>query len=115
MRMLTTILRERLEQEVCDGRTIADLIAEMIIRKALAGDVRCIEIILDRTEGKVARGTADPAVSPGRDYVVRPSDPAQPPADPDPCAVPMTPRLAGDRPREQSIPQSEPGRQRRAV
>jgi hypothetical protein len=114
-RTITTALREMLARETRDGRTIADLIVEVIVRKALAGDIRFIKIILERTEGKVARGTAHPAVSPGRFYVVRPSDPAQPPADPIPCAVPLTPRLSGDRPREQSIPQSEPGRHGRAV
>lgn len=38
-----------------DGKLIADKVAEVIVSGALKGDARMIEVLLDRTEGKVAQ------------------------------------------------------------
>lgn len=35
------------------GKTVADLVAETVVREALKGDVRFVHLFLDRTEGKV--------------------------------------------------------------
>jgi hypothetical protein len=104
---ITEALRELLARKTRDGRTLAELLAETIIRKALAGDLRFIELILDRTEGPVARRTESPVAGPGRVILVRPSDPAQAAADRIPCAGPLAPRRSVHRP--------EPPRRRRAV
>jgi hypothetical protein len=111
---ITEALRELLARKTRDGRTLAELLAWTIIRNALvgdenapAGDIRWVKLILDRIEGPVARRTAKQALSPGRVFLVQPSDPAQPPSNPTPCAVPLAPRRSSHRP--------ELPRRRRAV
>jgi hypothetical protein len=37
-----------------DGKQVADLLAEVILKQALQGDYRFAQMVLDRTEGKVA-------------------------------------------------------------
>jgi hypothetical protein len=72
---IATRLRKLLDQPGLDGeaseKPIADRIAEMIVREALAGDIRFIREILDRTEGKVT------ARAVGGDEVMEPPGPDQ--------------------------------------
>ncbi len=75
---------------------MADLIVEVVVAKALAGDIRFIRLIFDRIDGPVTRQAVEPAPAAGR-IVIEPAG-----------AVPLTP---GGEPRR-SIPR--PAR-RRAV
>jgi hypothetical protein len=64
---LRTLLQcqELAGQALPDGKTIADLLAEVMVRKALQGDYRFTREILDRTEGKVtARAGEDAGTNP---------------------------------------------------
>lgn len=36
-----------------DGKQVADLLAEVILKKSLSGDYKFVDLILNRTEGKV--------------------------------------------------------------
>ena len=49
---VTTKLRELLGAATTDGRTVASLLAEVILSKALGGDIRFMTELLNRTEGK---------------------------------------------------------------
>lgn len=40
-------------QKIKDGKQVADLLTEVIVKQALKGDYRFAEMILNRTEGKV--------------------------------------------------------------
>ena len=66
-RSLTAKLREMLDastldgRPIADGKTLADLLAETILRGALGGDIRFLKEILDRTEGKVTGPVDEPA------------------------------------------------------
>jgi hypothetical protein len=42
-----------------DGRTVAERIAALIVRRAMKGDIRFIKEVLDRVEGKAIRQVAD--------------------------------------------------------
>lgn len=56
---LTGRLRDLLEQDevnghaIRDGRQVADLLVEVIAKRALRGEFRYVKFVLDRTEGKV--------------------------------------------------------------
>lgn len=58
-RSVTSRLRDLLEKgevggkPIKDGRQVADLLAEVILKGALKGDYRFAAMVLDRTEGKV--------------------------------------------------------------
>ncbi len=60
-RSITARLRELLEQtsingqQIKDGKQIADLVAELVIKSTLMGDSRLLSILLDRTEGPVGQ------------------------------------------------------------
>ena len=57
-RTVTARLRDLLDSHKIDGKPlprskcVADLVAEIIIKWALKGDRRFIDMVLDRTEGK---------------------------------------------------------------
>jgi hypothetical protein len=89
-RSLTDCLRELLARETRDGRTLADLIVEMVVMKALAGDIRFIRLIFDRIELPVARQAVDrvPAAS---WIVIEPPDSNKAESDRIPSALPLTP------------------------
>lgn len=46
-----------------DGKQVADLLTEVILREALNGDYRFVEMVLNRTEGKVVENPAEPESS----------------------------------------------------
>jgi hypothetical protein len=56
---LTTRLREILDAnelegvDLADGEKVADVLAQVIVRKALAGDFRFVELVFNRIDGKV--------------------------------------------------------------
>jgi len=58
-RSLMARLRELLERDtidgkpIADGKQVADLVAEVIVVRALKGDHRFLATLLERTEGKV--------------------------------------------------------------
>jgi hypothetical protein len=58
-RSVTARLRDLLDKgevggkPIKDGRQVADLLSEVILKEALKGDYRFVAMILDRTEGKV--------------------------------------------------------------
>jgi Family of unknown function (DUF5681) len=53
-RSVSSRLRELLENEAGkNGKQIADLLAEVIIKAALKGDHKFVETVLNRTEGKI--------------------------------------------------------------
>lgn len=62
-RSVTSRLRDLLDavelggKQVRDGKQVADLVAEVILKNALKGDHRFVTTLLDRTEGKVADRT----------------------------------------------------------
>jgi hypothetical protein len=62
-RSVTARLRDLLDavelggKPVPDGKQVADLLAEVILKNALKGDHRFVSTVLDRTEGKVADKT----------------------------------------------------------
>jgi hypothetical protein len=49
---LTTLLRDALDREH-NGKAIAEIIAEVIVREALKGDYRFVKEIMERIDGKV--------------------------------------------------------------
>lgn len=57
-RSVSAVLREMLEsgtfrgKALSEGRTIADMFAEVMVAAALRGDVRFVKEVLDRAEGK---------------------------------------------------------------
>lgn len=51
---VTAILNRKLAEEDDDGRTNAEKVACVILAMALEGDPRFVEMVLQRTEGKVA-------------------------------------------------------------
>jgi hypothetical protein len=55
---ITALLCAAIQAEV-DGRTAAERIAEVMVGRALKGDIRFVREILDRTEGKVPKQVAD--------------------------------------------------------
>jgi hypothetical protein len=63
---LTDALRDVLARETRYGRTVAELLAEVLVHKALAGDVAAIKLIFERMEGPPARQAAEPAPVAGR-------------------------------------------------
>jgi hypothetical protein len=87
---LRSRLRDLLEatevggKPLMDEQQIADLVALVIIRRALAGDPRFVKILLDRTEGAVMAGGAPAEMLTARDAIedqiddveaaIRPSD-----------------------------------------
>jgi hypothetical protein len=42
-----------MDHQLPDGRTIAQLIAEWLVKAAIRGDIRALRELLDRVEGKV--------------------------------------------------------------
>lgn len=60
-RTIETILRERLEADriagkaIPDGRTVADVFADVVIREALKGNARFALMLMERAWGKVAQ------------------------------------------------------------
>lgn len=62
-RSVTARLRDLLDavelggKEIPNGKQVADLLAEVILKNALKGDHRFVATVLDRTEGKVADKT----------------------------------------------------------
>jgi len=50
---ITSLVKEKLEQEGPEGKTNAELIADAIIELAVSGDLSAIKELLDRTDGKV--------------------------------------------------------------
>lgn len=54
---LTDALREKLQQDAPDApeQTVAEIIADVLIREAKSGNVQAIKEIADRTEGKPAQ------------------------------------------------------------
>jgi hypothetical protein len=50
----TARLRQILERDSGDRCQLADEIAEVLVKKACRGELRAIELVLERTEGKVA-------------------------------------------------------------
>ncbi len=57
---LYTRVRARLDRSLPDGRTIADLVAEVIVREALKGNWRALKEIFDREDGAIPRQAKDP-------------------------------------------------------
>ena len=53
---LTDCLREQLAEVSSDERTIAEHIARVLIKKALAGDIAAIKEAFDRSEGRPIQG-----------------------------------------------------------
>lgn len=52
---ITTILNRKLDElDPDDGKSRAEKVAEVIVREALAGDYRFVDMLLNRTEGKIA-------------------------------------------------------------
>ena len=49
---LTPLLRQELCRVGDDGRTIAERLAQVLIREALGGNFKAMKTILDRTEGR---------------------------------------------------------------
>jgi hypothetical protein len=60
---LAKILGERVPNDL-RGRTYAELIADVIFRKAAKGDMRAIKEIEDRVEGKVSEARPDKVAEP---------------------------------------------------
>jgi hypothetical protein len=53
-RTVGAVLRDRLAAIPDDDeRPLADRVTDVIVREALAGDIRFVELLLNRTEGKV--------------------------------------------------------------
>ena len=50
---VSAILNRKLAEEADDGRTNAEKVATVILSLALEGDPRFVEMLLQRTEGKV--------------------------------------------------------------
>jgi Family of unknown function (DUF5681) len=76
---LTSRLRELLDKREIDGKPIknnkqvADLVAEVIVEKALAGDYRFVDLMMNRIEGKVpdtVKLDTDDTTSRVRDYLL---------------------------------------------
>jgi hypothetical protein len=82
---ITEALRRLLERKTRDGRTIAELLAETILRKALAGDLRFIKLILDRTEGPVTRRIPNQAPRVDPIFIIQSAEPARPSLAADPA------------------------------
>jgi Family of unknown function (DUF5681) len=55
---LTPLLREALGRVGDDGRTLAEQLAEVLIREALGGSFKAMKTILERTEGRPAVSVA---------------------------------------------------------
>jgi hypothetical protein len=47
-----SLLEEAMEEELKDGKSAKHFVAKSLIRKALSGDVRAIEVTMDRMDGK---------------------------------------------------------------
>jgi hypothetical protein len=69
---LTEALRRALDRRTRDGRSVAEMIVEMVVAKALAGDIRFIRLIWDRIEGPVAQRAGDPVPAAGRVVIESP-------------------------------------------
>jgi hypothetical protein len=50
---ITAILNRKLDELGDDGRSRAEKIAEVIVREAEAGDYKFVDMLLQRTEGKI--------------------------------------------------------------
>jgi len=50
---ITAILNRKLDELDDDGKSRAEKVAEVIVREALAGDYRFVDMLLNRTEGKI--------------------------------------------------------------
>jgi hypothetical protein len=55
---LTTLIHELLKEEVWNGkslkgRKVADLLAKKIVQRAVQGDYRFVELVINRIDGKV--------------------------------------------------------------
>jgi len=60
---LTNLIRALLEKEELkgvslEGRKVADLLAATIVERAVAGDYRFVELVMNRMEGKVPNKNA---------------------------------------------------------
>jgi hypothetical protein len=78
-RSLTGRLRDLLDKKeingkpIEDGKQVADLVAEVIVQKAVAGDIRFVNLMMDRIEGKVpdtVKLDTDDTTSRVRDYLL---------------------------------------------
>jgi hypothetical protein len=49
---ITPLLRQALDRTEADGRTVAEIVVEALIGEAIGGNLKALQIILDRTEGK---------------------------------------------------------------
>lgn len=47
-----SLLEEAMEEELKEGKTAKHFVARSLIKKALLGDVRAIEVTMDRMDGK---------------------------------------------------------------
>jgi hypothetical protein len=65
---LIEALRRALDRPTPYGRTTAELLAEVLLAKAVAGDIQAIRLVweIDRSEGSVAQQAAEPAPVAGR-------------------------------------------------
>jgi hypothetical protein len=70
---LTTLLRAAIQAEV-DGRTVAERIAEVMVNRAMDGDIRFIKEVLDRVDGKAPQHAANPGPEISRIEVVYSND-----------------------------------------
>jgi hypothetical protein len=59
---LNEALRRALDRRTHTGRPVAELIVEVVVAKALAGDIQAIRLVfeIDRSEGPEARGAESP-------------------------------------------------------
>jgi hypothetical protein len=80
-RNLSTILKEMLEEEVevnIDGkkerRQFKDVIIRKLIKKANDGDLRAIQEVFDRTEGKSKQEIRHDILTPPPKFVIHKSD-----------------------------------------
>ena len=51
-RSLSALLRTQLDADDGEGRTKGDRLAETLVNLALAGNLRAIELVIDRVDGK---------------------------------------------------------------
>ena len=65
-RSITARLRELTEEtklgdtKIKDGKQVADLLSEVIVKQALKGDFRFVQLLLDRLEGQASHNLENP-------------------------------------------------------
>lgn len=70
---LTECLRRVLARRTPDGRTMGELLVEMVLARALAGDIRFIRLVFERVDGPVERQAVEPTPAAGR-VVIEPAE-----------------------------------------